>query len=187
MTKKKQGNGLPQLRMEDLKRKNLLETNRQGTVTWHNPFVDFDIEFNINNVCVGEGGGGFLYLESLTHYVTGKVATEKIGKTISLKGTKCGFGGTRTWFVCPKCGKQAGVLFLYDAELACRKCHNLSYRSQNTRNRMTPIAKLESLKDAVGRTHYRGKPTKTYLRYLRKRDQTMKSLDALSGSLLKRQ
>jgi hypothetical protein len=187
MAKKKQGSNLPQLRIADLKQKGLLETSRQGTVTWHNPFVDFDIEFGINNVCVGEDGGGFLWLESLTHYAAGKMAVEKIGKTISLKGSGCGFGGTRTWFACPKCEKQAGILFLHDAELACRKCHNLSYRSQNTRNRMTPVATLERLKKAVGRTHYRGKPTRTYLRYMRRRDQTMKSLDAISGSLLKRQ
>ena len=187
MPKKIQGNNLPQLRIEDIKRKDLLVTNRSGTVIWQSPSVDFAIDFALNNVCVTESGEGFLNLESVTYYEGGRaISTTKLDKAISLKSTPCGFGGKRVWFVCPKCKTQAGVLFIYNAELACRKCHNLSYRSQNTRHRMTSIGKLEKLKNAVGRSYYRGKRTKTYLRYLRKRDQTMKAIDVVTGSISKR-
>lgn len=187
MQRKHTGNSLPQLRMEDIKRKNLLVTNRSGSVIWQSPIADFAIDFSLNNVCVMKTGEGFINLESVTYYEEGRYAgTNKLDKAIELKGTPCAFGGKRVWFVCPKCKTQAGVLFIYNAEIACRKCHNLSHRSQNTRNRITSVDKLDKLRNAVGRSYYRGKQTKTYLRYLRKHDQTIKALDAVTDSISKR-
>lgn len=39
------------------------------------------------------------------------------------------FGGLRYWFLCPRCGRQAGKLYHVD-RWACRRCHNLAYKSQ---------------------------------------------------------
>jgi hypothetical protein len=44
--------------------------------------------------------------------------------------TPCNFGGVRYWFVCPHCDKRAGKLFGGRRGLACRKCYDLNYFSQ---------------------------------------------------------
>lgn len=36
----------------------------------------------------------------------------------------------RHWFQCPRCGRRAGRLFLFDAHLACRRCEGVRYASQ---------------------------------------------------------
>jgi len=40
-------------------------------------------------------------------------------------------GGTRIWFACPNCAQTVGILHLPPggSEFACRRCHNLTYRS----------------------------------------------------------
>ena len=47
--------------------------------------------------------------------------------------SKTGNGGIRYWFTCPACGERCGVLFrspLNENFIACRKCLNLTYKSQ---------------------------------------------------------
>jgi hypothetical protein len=41
------------------------------------------------------------------------------------------FGGERSWFACPSCGRRCGVLYQPGAgdAWACRRCHRLTYRS----------------------------------------------------------
>ena len=54
---------------------------------------------------------------------------EVLGTRIETNTTPCNFGGTRSWFICPRCKKRAGTLYKPPTkdELLCRKCHNLSY------------------------------------------------------------
>ncbi len=45
----------------------------------------------------------------------------------------------RLWFTCPHCSRRVGRLFFfpYHTKIACRKCHDLTYRSiQNRRRRI---------------------------------------------------
>lgn len=51
--------------------------------------------------------------------------------TVPIQKTPCYFGGARYWFLCPNsaCGRRVGKLYLATGKLACRKCHNLTYRS----------------------------------------------------------
>lgn len=48
---------------------------------------------------------------------------------VDLERTSCHFGGTRTWFRCPKCKRRVAKLY-GGAAFYCRQCHNLAYRSQ---------------------------------------------------------
>ncbi len=53
---------------------------------------------------------------------------------ISSPGTA---GGVRWWFVCPRCERQVGKLYLPPGETAyaCRSCHELTYKSAQTAHR----------------------------------------------------
>ena len=46
--------------------------------------------------------------------------------------TPCRFGGQRTWFVCPCCGRRCAVLYGVDhrGRFSCRLCMNLAYSSE---------------------------------------------------------
>jgi hypothetical protein len=42
------------------------------------------------------------------------------------------FGGLLRWFICPRCNRRVGILYLPGREEAflCRQCHRLGYRQQ---------------------------------------------------------
>ncbi len=48
---------------------------------------------------------------------------------VRLNRMACNYGGYRTWFICPCCGKRALKLYLKAGKFLCRKCHNLNYKS----------------------------------------------------------
>lgn len=49
---------------------------------------------------------------------------------VRLGWTNCNYGGKRAWFLCPICGRRAGVLYSGGSRFACRKCLRLNYKSQ---------------------------------------------------------
>jgi len=51
-------------------------------------------------------------------------------ETVWLERTPCNYGGERTWFLCPHCGRRVGVLYGADARFLCRHCYQLPYGSQ---------------------------------------------------------
>ncbi len=51
-------------------------------------------------------------------------------QTIALTRTPCPYGSSRPWFVCPRCQRRAGLLFLRWERFACRRCQQVSYTSQ---------------------------------------------------------
>ncbi len=53
---------------------------------------------------------------------------EKIIK-VMLSGYTPGFGGCRYFFLCPVCGRRMRTLHFKGDKIACRLCHNLTYRS----------------------------------------------------------
>lgn len=62
----------------------------------------------------------------LEHNVAGQAASQVVG----IDRTPCHLGGARAWFVCPDCGRRAGVLFLVGACFTCRRCGDVCYRTQ---------------------------------------------------------
>lgn len=50
---------------------------------------------------------------------------------VNLAHTACAFGGTRQWFVCPRCARRVAVLILSAGYVACRHCLDLTYASCN--------------------------------------------------------
>ncbi len=56
---------------------------------------------------------------------------ESLEYAVGLERTRCNFGGTRTWFLCPALGCGRRTAILYGGRIfACRKCYRLAYLSQ---------------------------------------------------------
>ena len=51
--------------------------------------------------------------------------------SVDLSWYSPGYGGRRYFFICPKCGRRMRTLFLKQAEIAYRICHDLTYTSCN--------------------------------------------------------
>jgi len=49
--------------------------------------------------------------------------------SVSLEWTRCNYGGSRAWFVCPTCRHRVAILYGGSA-FACRHCRRLAYDSQ---------------------------------------------------------
>ena len=56
--------------------------------------------------------------------------TEDVQQIITINRTRCHYGGSMVWFLCPGCGRR--VISLYAGNrFYCRHCYNLTYTSQN--------------------------------------------------------
>jgi hypothetical protein len=50
-------------------------------------------------------------------------------QSLSLEWTRCNYGGSRVWFVCPTCRRRVAILYGAFA-FACRLCRRLAYDSE---------------------------------------------------------
>lgn len=101
---------------------------------------------------------------------------------IPLVTTSCNYGGARFWFICPwyksgvYCGRRVGVLYKDGDYFACRHCYNLTYASRNLSGKYKMFGNVtapnvDKARERVKITHYKGKPTRKYLSYLRKEER----------------
>jgi len=59
-----------------------------------------------------------------------KSTGEVVEQRVQVETTPCRFGGARSWFTCPRCGKRAAVIYASGRYFACRKCSDLAYATQ---------------------------------------------------------
>jgi len=52
---------------------------------------------------------------------------------LRLEWTRCNYGGSRPWFLCPGCGSRRAKLFEVGDRFVCRGCGRLGYQSQQER------------------------------------------------------
>jgi hypothetical protein len=101
---------------------------------------------------VAEADSGGLYLQ-LGYMSINQQTGEKLDHDypIQLAETRCNFGGTRYWFICPlekngiPCGRRVGKLYMPPREmyLGCRHCYDLTYKScQEHDGRLGAIMRL---------------------------------------------
>lgn len=57
-------------------------------------------------------------------------AGEQADELVDLDRTPCNYGGARTWFLCPRCGRRVAVLFA-GKRFWCRHCHGIAYAVEN--------------------------------------------------------
>ena len=58
---------------------------------------------------------------------------QSVDEDVALDSTNTNFGGMRYWFLCRKCRRRCGKLYLPNGALyfRCRSCYNLTYESSN--------------------------------------------------------
>ena len=82
----------------------------------------------------------------------GKGDEEHVRYRVPLNRTPCNFGGYRCWFVCPNmgCGRRVAKLYFLCGYFLCRRCHNLTYESQNEDKVDRLNRKMRKLRTKVG-------------------------------------
>lgn len=55
---------------------------------------------------------------------------EAMDYEVTLDRTPCHYGGTRAWFLCPRCGRRVAMLY-GGKRFLCRHCHDLGYAVEN--------------------------------------------------------
>lgn len=95
---------------------------KSATVEWHNNgrLIDkIHIQKNAH----------FIQLRFDELVVTGG-SWRPTNQQIDVESTSCHYGGNRSWFKCPTCAQRVGLIARKQRLFACRKCHDLVYRSQ---------------------------------------------------------
>ena len=107
---------------------------------------------------------------------------------IPLITTPCYFGGQRFWFICPwytngkYCGRKVGVLYLGGDVFACRHCYNLTYESRNLSGiwksfgNVISVPELENMEKKIKRETYKGKLTRKYNNFLKKKEKSLRQM-----------
>lgn len=82
---------------------------------------------------------------------------------IPLQFSACRYGGSRLWFICPKCGKRVAIIYV-DTVVACRSCLGLRYQSEYEDDISRLQSKVRKIFDRIGHDYARpkGMHHKTY-------------------------
>ena len=64
--------------------------------------------------------------------------------SIDFQSTPTPWGALRYWLTCPACGRRVGKVYLPPAadRFACRRCHNLAYRSNQEQHEFDGLYRL---------------------------------------------
>jgi hypothetical protein len=82
----------------------------------------------------------------LRYNVNGKPFDTRVG----IERTTCGFGGSRAWFGCPRCGARVAILYGGISGFACRRCHDLVYSVQSATDMAAAWQRSRKLGDRLG-------------------------------------
>ncbi len=142
-----------------------------GNIAWYiNDSKLSDVSFSVDT---NEKKIEFRY-KSRNRY-SGEEWTSK-NYSIGLTTTPCNLGGERYWFVCKDCQRRVGALYLYDElDFTCRHCLDLSYESRNKSRNYRAISRYFDYEDVcmdivyLRNKFYRGRPTRSYRKLLRKK------------------
>lgn len=120
-------------------RKGLLKIGMSGSLSWSRngqqvASINFRVEGDALRLMyrsrrTGEGWKDHDYVVHLTY-------------------TPCNYGGRRAWFLCPCCGWRAAVLY-GGSIYACRKCHQLAYKSQRETPGDRAINRAEKIRERL--------------------------------------
>lgn len=73
------------------------------------------------------------------------------GVRISIVRTPAPFGGTRSWWLCPRCERRC--VLLYTADYICRICAKGRYRSELASPRQRKLRKAFKTREKLGQSH----------------------------------
>ena len=116
------------LRISKLREAGFLRGQRAaGLLTWHDQHGAQVASINVTVEQPSQGNP----VVRLWYCVQADGQERNIPQSVQLTSTRLYSGGWRWWFACPMCHRRAGVLHLPPGggHFACRKCHDLTYRS----------------------------------------------------------
>jgi hypothetical protein len=189
---KTEADNLKQISTAFLKKHDYFCGYRSGTMTWTNGWSGNKSSVGIETSTMN--GENYLRI----HYTqTDRDTDEKkeFDYKIPLTTTPCRYGGKRYWFTCPwykngkYCGRRVGTLYKDGDYFACRHCYDLTYDSRKLSGyaksfgSIVSIPELEELQAKVKRQYYRGRPTKTYQRYLKKEEKSDRAWIGMAAML----
>lgn len=110
---------------------------------------------------------------------------------VKLTTTSCNYGNLRYWFVCPCCQRRIGVLYLSGNRIACRRCHNLTYKSKNFGKKSKNYNFISLFRfperycelSDVKRRYYAGKPTRKFRKFIKFHDKNQRYVDLLRNEV----
>jgi hypothetical protein len=77
---------------------------------------------------------------------------EPVKYEISLDWTRCHYGGSRPWFLCPnaRCRKRVAFLYSREGPYLCRDCLDLNYQSQHEDKPSRLLSKARKIHRRLG-------------------------------------
>lgn len=104
-------------------------------------------------------GGNVVASISITVYTSASVTleyrTRRHGEWLNkrydvmVERTPCNYGGTRPWWLCPRCGRRVAVLW-GDNTYACRHCQQINYESTRTTESSKPFDRADKIRRRLG-------------------------------------
>jgi len=74
----------------------------------------------------------------------------EVAEIVSIVHLPCHLGGTRPFFLCPRCGRRVTKLHGGGRYFWCRHCYALSYSSQNEASRGRAIRRASKIRQRLG-------------------------------------
>ena len=75
---------------------------------------------------------------------------QPVEQSIIFDRTPCNYGGHRTWFRCPRCGKRVALLYGAGKLFLCRHCYDLAYGSQQETMSDRLMRKQRKIRERLG-------------------------------------
>ena len=75
---------------------------------------------------------------------------QPVEQSIIFDRTPCNYGGHRTWFRCPRCGKRVALLYGSGKLFLCRHCYDLAYGSQQETMSDRLMRKQRKIRERLG-------------------------------------
>ena len=75
---------------------------------------------------------------------------EDVEQDILFDRTPCNYGGFRTWFLCPHCGRRVALIYGAGKYFLCRHCCNLTYASQQLSQSNRLMRKALKIRERLG-------------------------------------
>lgn len=153
-----------------------------GGITWSCN----DEEVGSINFWVHKADMNIQLIYVVTSHSTGEV--QRFDYKVPLLKTPCNYGGFRYWFQCNDCHRKVGVIYI-STHGKCRKCSQLCYASQRASRPERMLGSknfmymLDEERAAMRVTHYAGKPTKRYLRWLTREERCERVMSWVTGRL----
>lgn len=128
---------------EEMLRLDVRKLHREG---WLRPGLSFSLNWSMGGNPVGSISI-FTSSDSI-RLMYGTKDGEQVDELVDLDRTPCNYGGTRTWFLCPRCGRRVGVLF-GGRRFWCRHCHGIAYAVENEDKLSRVLRRSNKLRERV--------------------------------------